>query len=122
MYSNLTGKVKILAIGEIHDRDNLSHMNFFGRGISEEGRLCTSEEQLKVRQLISSVQPVMDKHSETEETSSRSRIEIYLLDGNHIEITVVGHSHVQIVDPFGYKQVVEQPEIRAILDQLSNPD
>lgn len=114
--------MKILVTGEGHDRDNLSYMQFFGRGISEEGRLCTSEEQLRIRKLISSVQPVVDKHSETEETSSRSRIEIYLLDGNHIEITAVRHSHLQIVDSFGYKHVVEQPEIRAILDQLSNPD
>lgn len=111
-----------MTTGEIHDRDNLSQMKFFGRGISAEGRLCTSEEQLKIRQLISSVQLVVDKHSETEETSSRSRIEIYLHEGNHIEITAVGHSHVQIVDPIGYKQVVEQSEIRAMLDQLSNPD
>ena len=109
-----------MATGEIHDRDNLSHMKFFGRGINENGRSCNSEEQLQVRQLISSVRSVIDKYSEAERTSSK--IEIYLLDGNHIKITAVGNSHVQIVDPFGYKYVVEQPEIRAILDKLSNPE
>lgn len=112
--------MRILATGEIHDRDNLSHMKFFGRGISEDGRLCNVEEQLKVRQLMSSVRPVIDKQSEAERTSSR--IEIYLLDGNYIEITAVGNSLVQIVDPFSYKYVVEQPDIRDILDKLSNPD
>lgn len=29
-------------------------------------------------------------------------------DENHIQITVMGYSHVQIVAPFGYKQVVDQ--------------
>lgn len=114
--------MKKLSVGEIHDRDNLSHMKFFARGTSKEGRLSTAEEQLKVLQLISLVQPVMDKHIKAEQTSDRSRIEIYLLDGNHIEITAVGHCHIQIVDSFGYKQAFEQPGMRAILDQLLNPD
>lgn len=48
-----------MATGIIIDgKDNLSHIKFFGIGISEEGKLATSEDEVEVRRLIRSVKPV----------------------------------------------------------------
>ncbi|MCB8815423.1 hypothetical protein [Desulfosporosinus shakirovi] len=42
----------------MNDHDNLSHIKFSSIGISEEGQLATTEDEVEVRRLIMSIKPV----------------------------------------------------------------
>ena len=84
-----------MATGTINDKDNLSHIKFFGIGIPEEGRLATSEDEMELRRLISSVKPI-EVESKDEINTAGNKIIMYLLDGNRVEITSIGQSMVEI--------------------------
>lgn len=105
----------------MNDHDNLSHIKFFGIGISEEGELATTEYEVEVRRLIRSIKPVEVK-VEDEINSDGNKIVMYLLDGNRTEFTSVGQDQVQIaqiINHVSHKLIVEQPELRALLDNIS---
>ncbi|MCB8815740.1 hypothetical protein [Desulfosporosinus shakirovi] len=51
-----------------------------------------------------------------------NKIVMYLLDGNRTEFTGVGQGQVQIAqikNNVSHKLIVEQPELRTLLDKLS---
>jgi len=105
----------------MNDHDNLSHIKFFGIGISEEGKLATTEDEVEVRRLIMSIKPVevevVDKIN-----YDGNKIVMYLLDGNRTEFTSVGQGQVQIaqiMNNVSHKQIVEQPELWTLLNNIS---
>jgi hypothetical protein len=105
----------------MNDHDNFSHIKFFGIGISEEGKLATTEYEVEVRRLIRSIKPV-EVEEEDEMNSDVNKIVMYLLDGNRTEATSVGQGLVQIaqiINNVSHKLIVEQPELRALLDNIS---
>lgn len=105
----------------MNDHDNFSHIKFFGIGISEEGKLATTEYEVVVRRLIRSIKPVQVE-VEYEMNSDGNKIVIYLLDGNRTEFTSVRQGLVQIaqiISNVSHKLIVEQPELRALLDNIS---
>ena len=105
----------------MNDHDNLSHIRLFGIGISEEGKLATTEYEVEVRRLINSIKPV-EVDVEGEFNSNRNKIVMYLLDGNRTEFTSSGQCQVriaQIINNVSHEIIVEQPELRALLDNLS---
>ena len=104
----------------MNDHDNLSHIKFLGIGISEEGKLATTEYEVEVRRLIRSIKPVEVEVGD-EINSDKNKIVMYLLDGNRTEFTSVGQGQVQIaqiINNVSHKLIVEQPELRALLDNI----
>ena len=103
------------------DHDNLSYIKLFGIGISEEGKLATTEYEVEVRRLINSIKPV-EVDVDREFISDGNKIVMYLLDGNRTEFTSNGQCQVriaQIINNGSHEIIVEQPELRALLDNLS---
>jgi hypothetical protein len=103
------------------NRDNLSYIKFYGLGIPDKGQLATVEQQEEIKMLIRTVKPAEDVQSENEIHPDGNRIVLYLLDGNRTEITSFGQSKVQIaqvINEVSYKQIVTQPELRTLLDNL----
>jgi len=105
----------------MNDHDNLSHIKFFGIGISGKGKLATTEDEVEVRRLIRSIKPV-EVDVEEELNSDGNIIVMFLLDGNRTEFTSSGQCQVrmaQIINNVSHELIVEQPELRALLDNLS---
>jgi len=105
----------------MNDYNNLSHIKFFGIGVPEQGLLATVEYQEEIRRLIGSVKAVGEVESGDEINPDGNKIILYLIDGNITEITGLGQSKVQIaqiINGVPYKQIVIQPELRALLDNL----
>ena len=105
----------------MNDHDNLSYIKFFGIGISEEGKLATTEYEVEVRRLINSIKPV-EVDADGEFNSDGNKIVMYLLDGNRTKFTSSGQCQVriaQIINNVSHEIIVEQPELRALLDNLS---
>jgi hypothetical protein len=107
--------------GKMIHRDNLSYIKFYGLGIPDKGQLATVEQQEEIKMLIRTVKPAEDVQSDNEINSDGNRIVLYLLDGNRTEITSFGQSKVQIaqvINEVTFKQIVTQPELRTLLDNL----
>jgi len=104
------------------DDNNLARIKFFGIGIPEEGKLATMKNQKEIKRLIRSVEPIALAKAENEINTNENKIVLYLLDGNRTEITSLGQGKVQIaqiINNVPYKQIVSQPELRALLENLS---
>ncbi|KUO77204.1 MAG: hypothetical protein APF81_28125 [Desulfosporosinus sp. BRH_c37] len=105
----------------MNDHDNLSYIKLFDISISEEGKLATPEYEVEVRRLINSIKPV-EVDVDREFISDGNKIVMYLLDGNRTEFTSNGQCQVriaQIINNGSPEIIVEQPELRALLDNLS---
>ncbi|SDH73495.1 hypothetical protein [Desulfosporosinus hippei] len=106
----------------MNDRNNLSHVKFFGIGIPEEGELATIDNEEEVKRLIRSVKPVELAEMGEGVNPNGNKIVLYLLDGNRTEITAYGQNKVQIaqiINHVSYPQIFIQLELRALLDNLS---
>ena len=105
------------ATSSLQDRDNFSHVNVHGPLIPNEGKRVSNAEGIEIRRMLSSVKVIgITKVIPKDD----SKIVIHLINGQEIEIKAIGESNLQILDNMGAKHHAQQPELRKVLNRLSN--
>lgn len=105
------------ATSSLQDRENFSHVNFHSPLIPNEGKRASNAEGMEIRRMLCAVKVIGTTKVIPKDDS---KIVIHLINGQEIEIKAIGESDLQIIDNMGAKHHAQQPELRRVLNRLSN--